>query len=195
MTRYSDKLEEIPMSVFIRIYNGDTKGISFKKGIKKNDACKKLVSDYVSIVGNRNMKAKIYNGSVLINHLIKLRIANICLLLIGSGMAGIAGEISCHIGIKYADGDINGLVKQLKSAIASESLAIDMASKRGHHANNDMDTSYDFLKERVILMKHYKMHMDMNAFSAGEYAYLVKSFCDEVECLERKNNLMKLKRK
>ena len=48
-------------------------------------------------------------------------------------------------------------------------------------------TKEAFTKERVTIMKYNKMQIDPKVITAGEYAWLVRQTCDEIEELNRKH--------
>lgn len=190
--KYRAELSEIPMSVFIRLYSGDRKGISFKGEEDTERAVRRLVSEYNAIIGERNIRAEVQRGARRMNSLARLSAARIAVMFLECGDADAASVILSGIGCR-AEGS-SALKAKAQAAIASESFALDREAKAASPERPPMSDS-DFVKERVAMMRHYRMHIDADEYSAEEYAYLVKGFCDEIESMRRKADAMKRKRR
>ena len=190
MEAYTDNLREIPMSAFIRIYAGNGDKVRFRKGIDRNAAMEKLVSAYNAIVGEKNIRGMVTRKSRYLNHYIRLNAA-VYAARAARDDAEYAKELLRMLGYSATEDAV--LERRIASVIAAESFAIDREREKPQEGKPM--TESDFTKERVALMRHYRMHIDVNVYSAEEYAYFVKGFCDEIESLRRQRDIMKLRRR
>lgn len=188
--KYRAKLSAIPMSVFIRLYSGEREGISFEGEEDADKAVRRLVSEYNAIIGERNIRAEVQRGARRMNSLARLSAARIAVMFLECGDADAASGILSGIGCR-AEGD-SALKAKAKAVIASESFALDREGKAASPERPPMSAS-DFVRERVAMMRHYRMHIDADEYSAEEYACLVKGFCDEIESMRRKADAVKRK--
>ena len=185
----SDRLSEIPMSAFIRMYTGGE--VRFRRGVDRDAAAARLVSEYNAIVGERNMRAKVSARNRLINRHIRLNAAVYAQRAAEDGDMEYAADILAMLGYKVSDE--SAVRGRIASVIAAESFAIDRENRPGD-AGRRM-TEADFTRERVAIMRHYRMHIDTDEYSAEEYAYLVRSFCEEVDSLRRRAEASRRKNK
>lgn len=188
--RYRAELSAIPMSVFIRLYTGDRKGISFEGEEDTERAAARLISSYSSIIGERNMRAEVQRSARRMNSLARLSAARMAVMFLECGDGEAASGILSGIGCRADSPDV--LKRKAQAVVASESFALDR-ERNAAVPEKPVMTSADFVKERVAMMRHYRMHIDTDEYSAEEYAYLVKGFCEEVESMRRKADAVKRK--
>ena len=193
METYTDDLQEMPMSVFIMIYTGKGDRVKFRKGTDREAAIEKLVSSYNAIIGEKNIRGMVIRKSRYLNHYIRLNAAIYASRAVEENDTGYAKEILKMLGYSATADDV--LKRRIASIIASESFALDREREKPQEQDKNPMTEADFIRERVALMRHYKMHIDVRTYSASEYAYLVKGFCDEIESLKRQRELMKVRRR
>lgn len=181
--KYSSDINEIPLSVFIEVYTNPKNTVEFEEG--KEESVKKLITDYIGIVSGRQVANEVGNKNKLVNLTITLDCMLACENLIRVGdYKGVCNVLaSFGYGLKLSDEEkIKSRVLSIKAVTQYE---IDKLSKKEENQGETPDKNY-FVKERVSVMKFYKMHIDPKVFTAGEYANLVKQMCDEIEELNRK---------
>lgn len=189
--RYRAELSAIPMSVFIRLYAGERKGILFEgEDDDVERTVSRLVSEYNAIIGERNVRAEVMRSARRMNSLARLSAARMAVMFIECGDTETASEILCGIGCRSSGTE--DMKRKAQAVVASESFSLDRERNAAVPEKSAM-TSADFVRERVAMMRHYRMHIDTDEYSAEEYAYLVKGFCEEVESMRRKTDAVKRK--
>ena len=63
----------------------------------------------------------------------------------------------------------------------------DLSKEKEDDKPKEKPTKDMFTKERVTIMKYNKMQIDPKVITAGEYAWLVRQTCEEIEELNRKH--------
>lgn len=184
---YND-LEKISLSRFIEVFLGDidkvADGIYSNK--EKMEAVEKLCSEYVSIVGGKSISANIARRNEAVKIQMRIQCLNACLNIIGMGKWKDACTILSELGYNIDPDDHDKIRAKIQSIYTSDNYRL---SKIVRDSGDDkekpkMDREY-FIRERVAVMSHVKMHIDPDTFSAKEYAYLVKSTCDEIDAMIR----------
>lgn len=179
---YKADINEIPLSVFIEVYTNENNNVEFD--IPKEDAVRKVVTDYMSIVGGKQIAAEIVNSNRVLNLTLMASCMNACENLILLNKWDKVCDVLLALGysLKESDQDkIRMRVQTLKNK-AEYDLSKEKKPEKG-----ERPTKEAFTKERAVIMKYNKMQIDARQITAGEYAWLVKQTCDEIEELNRKH--------
>lgn len=180
---YKADINELPLNVFIEVYTNEKNNVEFD--IPKEEAVQKVVTDYMSIVGGKQMAAEIINSNRRLNLILMAECMNACenLMLLGKWKEVCDVLLSLGYSLKASDKDkIKSRVKALKAK-----AEYDLSTEKKDEKKAEKPTKEAFTKERVTIMKYNKMQIDTHTITAAEYAYLVKQTCDEIEELNRKH--------
>lgn len=180
---YKADINEIPLSVFIEVYTNDNHQVKFD--IPTEEAVGKVVSQYISIVGNKQLSAEIVNVNRRINLALMVDCMTACenLIIIGNWKGVCDVLLSLGYSVSVDDHDkIRQRVNTLKLK-----ANYDLSKEKFDEKPKEKTTKEQFTRERVSIMKYNKMQIDPRVMTAGEYAWLVKQTCDEIEEFNRKN--------
>lgn len=181
---YKADINELPLNVFIEVYTNENNNVEFD--IPKEDAVRKVVTDYMNIVGGKQMSAEIVNSNRRLNLILMSECMNACenLMLLGKWKEVCDVLLSLGYSLKASDKDkIKSRVKALKAK-----AEYDLSTEKKDEKKAGKPTKEAFTKERVTVMKYNKMQIDTNKITAAEYAWLVKQTCEEIDELNRKHN-------
>lgn len=180
---YKADINELPLNVFIEVYTNENNNIEFD--IEKDAAMKKVITDYMNIVGGKQIASEIVNMNRSLNLALMVDCMTACenLMLLNKWKEVCDVLLSLGYSLKESDKDkIKSRVKALKSK-----AEYDLSTERKDEKKAEKPTKEAFTKERVTIMKYNKMQIDTHTITAAEYAYLVKQTCDEIEELNRKH--------
>lgn len=180
---YKADINEIPLSVFIEIYTNENHEVKFD--IPTEEAVGKVISDYMNIVGGKQVAAEVVNYNRKLNLSLMVECMTACenLILLNKWKSVCDILLSLGYSLKESDHDkIKTRVQTLKSKAEYDLSREEKADKPKEKPSKDT-----FTKERVAVMKYNKMQIDPKVMTAGEYAWLVKQTCDEIEELNRKS--------
>lgn len=177
-------LEDIKLGRFIDVYLGDIdKAVDgvYKERVKQ-EAAERMCQEYMMIVGGKSVASMLVKR----NNVLKIEMRRTCLetckMLASAGDIGAACEVMASMGYKVAK-NREAVLKKIESAMASDAYQLErMKQGEGEHEKPSRE---HFIKERVAVMGHLKMHIDEQVFTAKEYAYLVKQVSDEVDAMMR----------
>lgn len=179
---YKADINEIPLSVFIEIYTNENHGVKFD--IPTDEAVRKLIGDYTNIVGGRQIASEVVNCNRRLNLVLVLECMVACenLMLLNNWKGVCDVLMKLGYSLKETDHDkIKMRVQALKSKTEYN------LSKEKDEKPKEKPTKEMFTRERVTIMKYNKMQIDTKTITAGEYAWLVKQTCEEIEELNRKH--------
>lgn len=186
---YND-LNKIPLQRFIDVFCGNIRALIMSGNHSDEElalVAQDMVYSYTSIVGGMQILAEIEKKNEVLNLSTKIECMSACENLMKIGMISDVCHILKKFGYSVKEDDPEKIQIKISGIIGSSRFRLDsINSHRQKTINNKVDKS-SFVKERVILMQHYKMHIDPLVFTAGEYAYLVKCMCDEVNNIASKN--------
>lgn len=185
---YND-LDKIPLCKFIEVFMGNISCLDTDSGHEDSEikeTADRLINKYLSIVGGKVLQSEISKKNELLNLGIKMDCMDACDNLVKIGDWHSVCSILGLFGYKLFANQKDMVRKRIDSVRASAKYRM---SKMEVSAKEDVGAKMDrdyFTRERVMVMKHYKMHIDPNIFTAGEYAYMVKGMCEEIERMSKK---------
>lgn len=180
---YKADINELPLNVFIEVYTNENHGVSFD--IPTDKAVSKVVGDYMAIVGGKQIASEIVNANRRMNLVLMVECMTACenLMLLGRWEGVCEVLLKLGYSLKEADQDkIRQRVQTLKSK-----AEYDLSKEKTEDKPKERPTKESFTKERVTIMKYNKMQIDTKTITAGEYAWLVRQTCEEIEELNRKH--------
>ena len=184
-TVYND-LDEITLSRFIDVYLGDVSKV-VKEGEcgkgEQREAAARLCAKYLSIVGGRSLLAQISRRDGMLRVQMRLSCLEACRRLAGAGDWEGAREVMGALGYRFGSVERERMMKKMDSVEASDRYRLDkLRAAEEQKEKNAVKADRDyFTRERVAVMAHMKMHIDPDVFKAGEYAWMVRRMCDELE--------------
>lgn len=185
---YTD-LNKIPLLRFIDVFCGNYMALVINSIHKKEELepiAQKLIYEYLSIVGGRQALAEVAKKNEELNLGMKIECMLACENLMKIGRYVEVITVLAELGYRMREDEHEKMKTRVKSILGGSRLRLDMI--KGQPAK-DHDKGFDkgsFVRERVMVMQHYKMHIDPSVFTAGEYAYMVKGMCEEIERMIKK---------
>lgn len=180
---YKADINELPLNVFIEVYINENNNVEFD--IPKDEAVRKVVTDYMNIVGGKQMSAEIVNSNRRLNLILMSECMNACENLMLLGKWKEVCDVLLSLGYSLRESDKEKIRTRVKALKAKAEY--DLSAEEKDEEKAEKPTKEAFTKERVTIMKYNKMQIDTNTITAAEYAYLVKQTCDEIEELNRKH--------
>lgn len=180
---YKADINELPLSVFIEVYTNENHNVQFDT--PTDIAVQKVVSDYMSIVGGKQITAEVVNANRRMNLVLMVECMTACenLMLLNQWKSVCDVLLSMGYSLKESEHDkIKMRIQTLKSK-----AEYDLSKENEDDKPKTKPTKEMFTRERVTIMKYNKMQIDPKSMTAGEYAWLVKQTCDEIEELNRKH--------
>lgn len=181
---YRADIDEIPLSVFIEVYTNGNHGVKFD--IPTEEAVGKVVSQYMGIVGGKQIAAEVVNANRRLNLSLMVDCMTACenLMILGKWKGVCDALLSLGYSLKESDHEkIRLRVQTLKSK-----AEYDLSKEEKPDKVKEKPTKEAFTRERATVMRYNKMQIDPKTMTAGEYAWLVKQTCDEIEELNRKHS-------
>lgn len=182
------ELDKISLSRFIDIFLGDIDKVIVKGQYsqkEKEEAYEKLCNEYFSIIGGKSVVSHINKRNEILKIHMRMCCFERCSLFMELGEWDVVRNIMDALGYRFKDNEHDKMRSRIESVSASDKYRL---AKLQEHSDNSgrikMDREY-FIRERVAVMSHIKMHIDENTFSAKEYAYLVKNMCEEIDAMIR----------
>ena len=191
MEEFYTDLNDITLSRFIDIYLGDTaktvrEGASGEASCgeaARQEAAARLCMEYLSIVGGKSLMAQISRRNEMLSLQMRMACLDACRRLAKAGCQDDARGIMATLGYRFGAGEHERMMKKLDSLEATFRYRFDKlrsAAGREEKGAKTVDRDY-FTRERVAVMAHMKRHIDPDAFTAAEYAWMVRRMCDELE--------------
>lgn len=181
---YKADIHELPLNVFIEVYTNSEHNIEFD--LPRIEAETKIVGQYMSIVGGKQIAAEIINANRVLNLMLLVGCMNACENLILLKKWKEVAEILSVLGYNLKEDEEEKIKMRIASIKAKSEY--DLSKEKKDDKPKEKVTKESFARERVLIMKYNKMQIDTTVMTAGEYAYLVKETCDEIEMLNRKHN-------
>lgn len=184
-------MNEITLSMFIDIYLGDT-AKTVREGASGEAPCgeaarqevaARLCMQYLSIVGGKSIMAQVSRRNEMLSLQMRIVCLDACRRLAKAGCVDDAQGIMATLGYRFGTGEHERMMKKLDSLEATYRYRFDKLRAAAGQEGKDakaIDRDY-FTRERVAVMAHMKMHIDPDAFTAAEYAWMVRRMCDELE--------------
>lgn len=174
-------LDTIPLGRFIDVYLGDiNKAVEGEHSEEETKAAaERLSHEYMEIVGGKSVAVLLSKRNEALKIAMRGAVLGECKSLVIAGMIEDACRLMKCIGYTLKP-DKDALMKRIESVIASDGYKM---AKMNDSKEVEPLSRDSFIKERVAIMSHLKMHIDENVFRAKEYAYLVKQVNDEVEAM------------
>ena len=182
---YTD-LDKIPLDIFIDVFTGEKEKLVID-GEHSEDEIEQqaelLFAEYIGIVGGASLLAEISKKNNLINLYIKVE----CMKAIESMINNKEWEDAAHVlsefGFKYFPSEHDKIRKKVSSILSMSLYMIERSeNKEPGDSSSKMDRDY-FVRERVAVMSHYGMQIRKNDISAKEYAFMVKTMCEDVKSM------------
>ena len=180
---YKADINELPLSVFIEVYTNENHKVKFD--IPNDKAVPKVVGDYMAIVGGKQLMAEVVNSNRKLNLALMVDCMTACenLMLLNNWKGVCSVLLTLGYSLKESDQEkIKQRVQTLKSK-----AEYDLSKEKDDDKPKEKPTKDMFTKERVTIMKYNKMQIDPKVITAGEYAWLVRQTCEEIEELNRKH--------
>jgi hypothetical protein len=180
---YKADINELPLSVFIEVYTNEKHGVCFD--IPTDEAVSKVVGEYMNIVGGKQIAAEVVEANRRLNLALMVDCMTACENLMLLERWKCVCEVLRELGYCVKEDDqtkIRQRVQTLKSK-----AEYDLSKEKSEDKPKERPTKEQLTRERVTVMKYNKMQIDPKTMTAGEYAWLVKQTCDEIEELNRKH--------
>lgn len=180
---YKADINELPLSVFIEVYTNENHGVSFD--IPTDEAVMKVVGEYMAIVGGKQIAAELVNSDRVLKLAMMVDCMTICENLMMLERWKCVGEVLADYGYSVKESDQAKMRQRVQTLKAKAEY--DLSKEKSGEKPKEKPTKEHFTRERVTIMKYNKMQIDPKTMTAGEYAWLVKQTCDEIEELNRKH--------
>lgn len=182
-----DDLDKIPMSRFIEVFMGNLTKVSDGE-LAEADAiaiAERLLAEYSEIVGGRSAIAEITKQNEMLNCELKIECMRVCEYLISEGKLEQVSKTLVRFGFKIPSRDKARIRQRVASILSTSQYRLEkLRDSRLEELKPAMSKDY-FTRERIMLMEHFKMHIDIHKLSAKEYAYMVKKVCEETQAMLR----------
>ena len=180
---YKADLNELPLNVFIEVFTNDNHEVKFD--IPAEEAKRKVVSDYMNIVGGKQISAEVVNSNRRLNLVLMVECMRACEnLIILKRWKDVCGALST-LGYTLDESEHDRITQRVQTL--KTKAEYDLSREEKADTGQKKATKEDFTRERVTIMKYNKMQIDPRTITASEYAWLVKQTCDEIEELNRKH--------
>lgn len=180
---YKADINELPLNVFIEVYTNENHQVEFD--MPRDEAVKKVICEYTSIVGGRLIASEIVNSNRRMNLMVILDCMTGCEnLILMENWKGVCNAL-LRLGYSLKE-DEHEKIKMRVQTLKTKA-EYDLSKEQDNEEPKEKPTKEMFTKERVMVMKYNKMQIDPKTMMAGEYAWLVKQTCDEIEELNRKH--------
>ena len=180
---YKADINEIPLSVFIEVYTNDNHQVKFD--IPTEEAVGKVVSQYMSIVGSKQLAAEVVNANKRINLALMVDCMTACENLIIMGNWKGVCDVLLSLGYSLKVGDHDKIMQRVQTLKVKTKY--NLSKEKTDDKPKEKPTKEAFTKERVFIMKYNKIQINPNIMTAAEYAWLVKQTCEEIDELNRKH--------
>lgn len=187
---YKAELDSIPIRVYIDLIDG--KKVLFD--VPFEQAKKKLMQEYMTIVGGKRLLFKVWQQNELMNLQARIELTNVADNLARLDKTKEAASILETIGYSVKENK-ESIDSKCKTLYATFTIKMDKLTSQLKNGDTNQNTNYReiFLGERVALLKHYKVHIDIDKVTAAEYAMLLRSMCTEIELNKKAMQNIKVK--
>lgn len=185
---YTD-LNKIPLLRFIDVFCGDYRALVINGSHKKGELepiAQRLIYEYLSIVGGRQVLAEIAKKNEELNLGMKIECMLACENLMKIGRYDEVCVVLGELGYRMREDEHEKMKTRVKSILGGSRLRLDMIKGQPAKVADKGFDKGSFVRERVMVMQHYKMHIDPAVFTAGEYANMVRGMCEEVERMSKR---------
>lgn len=181
------ELDRIPMRTYIDLQTGDC---TEDFGMPMEQARHKLRIAYLSIVAGRKIGFEIARQNELYNYNITIQCLHASGILLALGKEKEAREIMKQVGYDTTGNTTEQVAERIERAASMAKLKMDrmlIRKKEKEDGRNEEEEQTReqlinrYTQERVAMMAHYKMYIDIEKMTAAEYAHLLKRMCDQIE--------------
>ncbi|MDD6210514.1 MAG: hypothetical protein PUB21_07920 [Bacteroidales bacterium] len=185
---------DIPLSRFIKVYCGNLDALvisGFVPYIDKVRIANRMIEEYCSFIGNRNLSLELSKRNDLLNYSIKITVLEAARYMLSLGYYKNAFDLVTSVKIKVAFPKCEKDVKRIFDLIGSEMAVLKVRVKqlkdsleRGIKEKNKRDKSADenyFAEERMLVSKHMGYYIDAERITAKDYAFCVKNMLNELK--------------
>lgn len=180
---YKADIHELPLNVFIEVYTNENHGVTFD--MPTEQAVAKVVGEYMNIVGGRQIAAEVVNFNRRLNLSLMVDCMTGCENLMMMGRWESVCDVLLSLGYSVKADDHERMKQRVRTL--KSKAEYDLSREAREDNAKERPTKEQFTKERVVVMKYNKMQIDPKKMTAGEYAWLLKQTCDEIEELNRKH--------
>lgn len=178
-------LDKISLRTFVDVFCGDINAVCDGDYTEKEKlgAAEKLINEYLSIVGGKTITAELIKRNEILNNAIKIDCMNNCKAMIKLGNWKEACEVLAVLGFNMKESEKEKIKQRVESILSAAKFRIDKLNQTKEQQPT-MDKDY-FVRERVMVMSHFNLHINPDTFSAKEYGFMVKRMCDDVSSLTK----------
>lgn len=180
---YKADINEIPLSVFIEVFTNENHNVTFD--LPTDEAVRKVTTEYMNIVGGKQVSAEVVNGNRKLNLVLMVECMVACENLMMLNRWKDVCEVLLSLGYSLKE-SVQERIRQRVQTLKSKA-EYDLSREEQADKPKEKPSKEAFVRERVTIMKYNKMQIDPKTMMAGEYAWLVKQTCDEIEELNRKH--------
>lgn len=187
MAKLYTKCDEIPLCKFIEAYNGNLKALVITGRSSDKELrliFSRIMDEYNQIIENKNLQFAVSKRSLIINYYTKISIISAILNFIKLGEIDKISDLLTIVDIKNVNietvADAEKLINKIESSLAYIRLRLKMTQEQ-LDSTSQINRKVDFTKERMILSAHFKMRIDDKAYTASEYANLIRLMLNEIE--------------
>lgn len=185
---YYTDLDRISIGKFIEVFCGNLDALIISGSHKKEDlscAASKLINEYLSIVGGKVLLAEISRKNEVINLGIKIDSMEACSNIVKMNDWETVCDILAQFGYSVDIDDKCKITQRINSILSNCRYRRDKLLSNDDISQKVMDRDH-FVRERAMVMGHFKMHIDKDVFTAKEYAYLVRRMCDDIDSMNNR---------
>lgn len=178
-----NELNKIPLDKFIEVYSGNMDALIIKgkhTPEELKEASENLLMRYAEIVGGKSVQVELARRTEHIALFGKLEVMKCCEALIEAGDFESVSRILREFGFNIPPDKHTEIKSRLSAIKASAEFRREMLMAGEKEQKPDKTNAEYFIKEKALLMSHFKMTFQSHEITAHEYAYLVKRMCDEL---------------
>lgn len=183
--KYTSDIYELPLSVFIDVYTNKDSRVEWEDE-DKDAARARVINDYMEIVGGKMLEAEIMGGNERMNLMMTVECMKACENLMRLGKHVEVCGLLQTLGYSCKTDDAEGIKSRIAALKSRARYDLDKLDKEKMTEVGEKPTKRSFVNEVVAIGKYNKMHINLNEWTAGAYACLVKQTCEEIEVLNRK---------
>ena len=176
-------LDTISLADFIDLYLGDdSKAVAEGNAPedKRREAAMSIKLDYIRIIGGKTVAAQIMRADAELKLKMRATVLGAAKALAEAGDMESSRNVMRTLGYELAD---DQLLRKIDALRATDRMKEDrLTAQPVKTAEVSRET---FTRDRVALMRHTGMYIDTNKMRASEYAWMLKSMCDELDAAVR----------
>lgn len=185
---YTD-LNEIPLQRFIDVFFGEYGALVMNGNHSQDElseVANRMISDYMVIIGGRQVVSEVSKQNDMLNLSAKIECMLACKNLIKIDRFLEVAAILSIYGYRIQPDNVDQITNKVESILSNSLFRLNSNKENARVNKTKSPDRESFVKERVVLMQHYKMHINPMVFTAAEYAYMVKGLCEEIDRINKK---------